>query len=76
MKEYVRSKTTGKVYCPSDAIRIVNIRQVAQYMRKNIEILDFYVSKDLKTEEDILVFLVNKKESQKAYQEWLESRNG
>lgn len=75
MKEYIRSETTGKVYCPDDAIRIVNLRQVTQYIRKGIEILDFYVSKDFKTDEDILVFLVNKKESQKAYQEWLESRH-
>ena len=75
MKEYAKSDTTGRIYYPSECIRLVNYRQLLFYMKNNIEILDFYVSKDFKTNEDILVFIVNKKDSQEVYQRWLESRN-
>lgn len=70
MKDYARSDTTGKVYCASDCIRIVNLRQVVFYMMHGVEILDFYPSKDFKTGENILVFLVDKKKSQEAYKLW------
>lgn len=70
MKDYARSDTTGKVYCASDCIRLVNMRQVTFYMMHGVEILDFYPSKDFKTGENILVFLVDKKKSQEAYKMW------
>ena len=44
-------------------------------MTKGIEILDIYPSKDFKTGEDILVYVVNKKESQEVYKEWQELKN-
>lgn len=71
MKEYVKSDTTGKTYYPSDVVRLINIRQLLYYMNLGVEILDFYPSKDFKTGEDILVFIVNKKDSQKAYRKWM-----
>ena len=74
MKSYSRSDTTGKIYCAEDCIRILNIKQLIFYMLNGIEILDFYPSKDFKTGEKIMVFLVDKKASQKVYQKWLESR--
>ena len=74
MKSYSRSDTTGKVYCAEDCIRILNIKQLIFYMLNGIEVLDFYPSKDFKTGENIMVFLVDKKASQKVYQKWLESR--
>lgn len=70
MKDYARSDTTGKVYCASDCIRIVNLRQVVFYILHGVEILDFYPSKDFKTGENILVFLVDKKKSQEVYKMW------
>jgi hypothetical protein len=75
MKDYIKSSTTGKRYCPEDTIRILNIRQIIFYMTFNVEILDFYPSKDFKTGEDVMVFLVDKKDSQEAYKRWLESRH-
>lgn len=74
MKSYSRSDTTGKIYCAEDCIRILNIKQLIFYMLNGIEVLDFYPSKDFKTGENIMVFLVDKKASQKVYQKWLESR--
>jgi len=71
MKEYITSDTTGKTYCPDDTIRLLNYRQLLFYMNKGVPILDFYPSKDFKTGQDVLVFLVNKKDSQKAYREWM-----
>lgn len=71
MKEYITSDTTGKTYSPSEVVRLVNMRQLLYYMNFGVEILDFYPSKDFKTGEDILVFIVNKKDSQKAYRKWM-----
>ncbi len=76
MNEMIKSDTTGKWYNPSECIRLLNIKQLLFYMNHNVEILDFYASKDFKTNEDILVFIVNKKDSQEAYKKWLESRSG
>ena len=75
MKETVYSDTTGRTYCPSDCLRLCNLKQLCFYMTKGVEILDIYPSKDFKTGEDIIVYVVNKKESQKAYKEWQESKN-
>ena len=74
MKEYITSDTTGRTYCPSDSIRLLNVRQLVFYMNHGVEILDFYPSKDFKTGEDVLVFIVDKKASQKVYKMWTEMR--
>ena len=74
MKDYMKSYTTGRIYCPSECIRIINLRQITFYAKMGVEILDFYPSTDFKTGEDILVFIVNKKDSQEAYQKWQEMR--
>lgn len=74
MKEYITSDTTGRTYCPGDSIRLLNVRQLVFYMNHGVEILDFYPSKDFKTGEDVLVFIVDKKASQKAYRMWTEMR--
>jgi hypothetical protein len=44
-------------------------------MRNGIEVLDFYPSQDFKTGEDVMVFLVNKKDSQEVYQKWQDLRH-
>lgn len=75
MKEYAKSDTTGRVYHPSECVRLVNMKQLVFYMKNGVEILDFYPSKDFKTGEDVLVFIVNKKDSQKVYQKWQEMRH-
>lgn len=71
MKETIKSDVTGKVYCPSECVRLVNIRQLLFYMNHNVEILDIYPSKDFKSGDDVLVFIVSKKDSQDAYRKWM-----
>lgn len=75
MKDYVKSDTTGKYYCASDVIRIINLRQILFYIKNGIEVLDFYPSQDFKTGKDVMVFLVNKKDSQEVYQKWMENKD-
>lgn len=71
MIDTVISATTGKEYKPSECIRIVNMKQIAFYYFNDIEILDFYGSKDFKTGEPIMVAIFNKKDSYKAYEKWM-----
>lgn len=71
MKRLITSSITGKTYAPEDCVRLLNIRQVIFYMKKGIQILDFYPSKDYKTGQEVMVFMVDKKESQPYYNEWL-----
>ena len=75
MKDYAKSDTTGKVYCASDCVRLINMKQLLFYMKNGVEILDFYPSKDFKTGEDVLAFIVNKKDSQKVYHMWQDTRH-
>lgn len=75
MKDYIKSDTTGRIYCPADCVRLVNIRQLLFYMMHGVEILDFYPSKDFKTGENILVYLVDKRDSQQTYKLWKETEN-
>lgn len=41
---------------------------------KGVEILDLYPSKDFKTGQDVLVFIVNRNDSRSVYEEWKELR--
>ena len=75
MEDYAISDSTRNVYYPKDCIRLVNPKQVAFYMKKGIELLDVYPSSDLKTGEDILVFLVDKRKSYPAYLEWIKKKD-
>lgn len=70
MKEYVKSTNTGKVYCPNDCVRIVNMRQAATYILNGVELLDVYASRDFKTNEPIMVTIFDRKESKEAYDKW------
>jgi len=74
-RDYVISDSTHFVYYPRDCVRLVNPKQVAFYMKRGIQLMDIYPSSDLKTGEDILVFLVDKRKSYKVYQEWMEMKN-
>lgn len=73
MKLYMVSSSTGKRFCPEDCARILNIKQILFYMKKGIEIKDFYPTTDYKTGEPVLAFLVDRKESSEAYCEWMKT---
>lgn len=70
MKDIVMSDSTGKMYAPSDAIRILNIDQVIGYLRYGVELLDVYPTKDIKSGKSLLVFLFDRKASKEAYDKW------
>ena len=70
MKDYITSDTTGKTYSPSEVVRLVNMRQIATYALYGVEILDFYASRDFKTNEPIMVAIVDKNKSKEVYDKW------
>lgn len=74
MKETIYSDTTRRYYEPSKVIRLLNMKQMAYYMNHGIEILDFYPSKDFKTDEDIMVYVVSRDESNPVYEKWLKHK--
>ena len=76
MKDYVTSVVTKRTYSPSDCIRLVNFRQFCFYLQHNVEVLDIYPSKDLKTGKDIVVYLVDKndKHAKEVYEKWKKLR--
>lgn len=75
MKDTIYSESTRREYVPSECVRLTNMKQWALYMNMGVEILDFYPSKDFKTGKDIMVFIVNKKDSQEAYKVWQATRD-
>lgn len=70
MKETVKSHTTGKTYCPSAVVRIVNYKQSAAYMANGAELLDIYASKDFKTGSPLLVYIFDRKSTAALYDLW------
>lgn len=66
----VKSIFTGKEYDPQKTVRIVNTLQLAAYIANDVELLDLFVSRDIKTGKHILVGVVDKEASYEAYQKW------
>ena len=70
MKEQIFSNTTGKQYCPSEVVRILNLRQATLYMANGAELLDIYPSIDFKTNEKVLVFIFDRTKTYPLYDAW------
>ena len=70
----VKSNFTGKTYDPNKSCKILNMQQLAFYMSNEVTLLDLFVSKDYKTKKPILVGVVDKAESYKAYQLWCDNK--
>lgn len=70
MAEMVHSDITGKDYNVSDAIRLLNIKQSIAYLKHGCELLDLYVSKDFETNEPVLCFIFNRKQSKPLFDLW------
>lgn len=69
-KMYCTSPVTGITYCPEDSIHIANPKQVLFYLCKGLTIQDVFPSKNYTTGDKILVFTIDKKESQEMYKTW------
>lgn len=65
----VKSNFTGKTYDPANAVRILNMQQVAAYLNYGVNLIDLYSSKD-KNGKPILVFIFNREETKEAYDLW------
>lgn len=69
-KETITSDVTGKTYCVSEVVRILNIQQIIAYLKYGVELLDIYPSCDYETGKPLLVCLFNREASKKAYDLW------
>lgn len=66
----VHSEVTGKTYHPSSCVRIVNVLQACAYLYNNVQLLDVYPSKDLRTGRPMVVFIFDRNGSKWAYDLW------
>lgn len=69
MVDYIESNVTGKKYRLSDVVRIVNVKQIALYLKFGLELLDIYPSVD-REDRPIVVCIFDRKESKTAYDLW------
>lgn len=70
MKEFVKSKVTGKSYEPSKVVRILNVAQTAAYLNNGAELLDVYPSINYTSEKPLLVFVFDREKSSGLYDLW------
>lgn len=66
----IHSDITGKDYWPHEGIRLLNLRQCTLYLKNGCELLDLYTSTDVNTNEPILCFIFNRKDSKKYFDLW------
>lgn len=57
-------------YSLHDVVRIVNPKQQKLYIKHDAYPVDMYVSKDLYSDDEILVMLFNKEETRELYVKW------
>ena len=57
-------------YSLHDVVRIVNPKQQKLYIKHDAYPIDMYVSKDLYSDDEILVMLFNKEETRELYVKW------
>lgn len=64
------SKLTNDKYSLNDVVRIVDPQQCKKYIKHGAYPIDMYVTKDLYSENEILVMLFNKEETRELYVKW------
>lgn len=70
MKERVTSQMTGRTYAPSDVVRILNGQQAATYVAHGAQLLDVYGSRNFNTNEPVLVYIFDRRETSELYDLW------
>lgn len=70
MKDSVIGYITQKVYCPADVVRIINYKQAAAYLSHGAELIDIYPSRDFTTDEPLIVYIFNRKDTAELYDLW------
>lgn len=64
------SKLSNKKYSLSDVVRIVDPKQQRLYIKHMAYPVDMYVTKDLYSDDEILVMFFNKEETRDLYVKW------
>lgn len=72
----VESNFRGIKYNPKDTIRILNIKQSCYYWENGCKPLDVYLSKDYNSQQPVLVFIFDRKETQDTgvYDSWCKNK--
>ena len=61
------SSLTGGVYHLQDYVKIIDPKQQKLYIKHEVYPIDVYVTKDIKTQKEVLVMLFSKEESKPLY---------
>lgn len=69
-KYYKKSDATGKTYDVFDTVVIMNARQAAFYVSRNVPLEDLRVSEDRKTGEPVFCYVFRREDTREAYDEW------
>lgn len=64
------SKLNSDKYSLNDVVRITDPLQCKKYIKNNVYPVDMYVTKDLYSDNEILVMLFNKSETRELYVKW------
>lgn len=64
------SNISNKEYHLSDVVRIVDPKQQKLYVKHEVYPIDMFTTKDLYTDNQILVMLFNKEETKDLYIKW------
>lgn len=67
---YETSNLTGEKYCLKDYVRVIDPKQQKLYVKHEVYPVDMYTTTDLETNEDKLVMLFSRKDSQPLYILW------
>ena len=64
------SKISGNEYSLNNIVRIVDPKQQKLYIKSGVYPIDMYVTKDLYSDNDILVMLFSKEDTKELYIKW------
>lgn len=65
-----KSKINGKNYSLHDVVRIVDPKQQKLYIKHDAYPVDMYTTKDVYSNDEILVMLFNKEDTKDLYIKW------
>lgn len=68
--EKLISNLNGNEYALNEVCRIINPKQQMLYIKNGLYPIDIYTSIDVKTGNDIVVMIFDRKESYPLYQKW------
>lgn len=72
----IESNFRGIKYDPKETIRLLNVKQSCFYWENGCKPVDIYLSRDIKTQHSVLVFIFNKQETKDTgvYDAWCKNK--